>query len=137
MIVRKRRPRKGAYLEKFLENMKRPLDKITNYQLELVKDKVCAAIADAVARSYEIRKSYKSAFTSDLDTLFERVDVAETVGDIKSICSQLVSKYKEVGGDLACKTLKEFLQKIEKDTLTSVKGVIYYKSEFESKRKEK
>ena len=117
--------------------MKRPLDKITNYQLELVKDKVCAAIADAVARSYEIRKSYKSAFTSDLDTLFERVDVAETVGDIKSICSQLVSKYKEVGGDLACKTLKEFLQKIEKDTLTSVKGVIYYKSEFESKRKEK
>lgn len=115
--------------------MKRPLDKITNYQLELVKDKVCAAIADAVARSYEIKANYKSAFTSDLNTLFERVDGAETVGDITNICSQLVAKYREVGGDLACKTLKEFLQKIEKETLTSVKGVIYYKSEFESKKK--
>ena len=102
-----------------------------------MKDKVCAAIADAVARSYEIKANYKSAFTSDLNTLFERVDGAETVGDITRICSQLVAKYKEVGGDLACKTLKEFLKKIEKDTLTSVKGVIYYKSEFESKRKEK
>ena len=117
--------------------MKRPLDKITNYQLELAKDKVCAAIADAVARSYEIRKTHKSAFISDLNALFERVDDADTVGDITNICSQLVSKYNEVGGDLACKQLKEFLQKIEKDTLTSVKGVIYYKSEFESKRKEK
>lgn len=117
--------------------MKRPLDKITNYQLELVKDKVCAAISDAVARSYEIRKSYKSAFVSDLNTLFECVDDAETVGDITSICSQLIAKYREVGGDLACKMLKEFLEKIKKDTLTSVKGVIYYKSEFESKRKEK
>ena len=115
--------------------MKRPLDKITNYQLELVKDKVCAAIADAVARSYEIRKSYKSAFTSDLNTLFERVDTAESVGDITNICSQLVSKYNEVGGDLACKQLKEFLEKIEKDTLTSRNGMIYYKSEFESKKK--
>ena len=117
--------------------MKRQLDKITNYQLELVKDKVCAAIADAVARSYEIRKSYKGAFTSDLDALFERVDVADNVGDITSICSQLVAKYREVGGDLACKMLKEFLQKIEKDTLTSRDGVIYYKSEFRAKRKEK
>ena len=110
---------------------------MTHYQLELVKDKVCAAIADAVARSYEIKTNYKSAFTSDLNTLFERVDGAENVGDITCICSQLIAKYKEVGGDLACKMLKEFLQKIEKDTLTSVKGVIYYKSEFESKRKEK
>ena len=117
--------------------MKRPLDKITNYQLELVKDKVCAAIADAVARSYEIRKSHKSAFTSDLNTLFERVDGAETVGDITNRCSQFVAKYREVGGNLACKMLKEFLEKIEKDTLTSVKGVIYYKSEFESKKKRK
>lgn len=98
---------------------------------------MCAAIADAVARSYEIRKSYKSAFVSDLNTLFECVDDAETVGDITSITSQFVSKYSEVGGDLACKMLKEFLEKIKKDTLTSVKGVIYYKSEFESKRKEK
>ena len=114
--------------------MKRPLDKITNYQLELVKDKVCAAIADAVARSYEIKANYKSAFTGDLDALWERVDVADTVGDITSICSQLVSKYKEVGGDLACKTLKEFLQKIEKDTLTSRDGIVYYKSEFRAKR---
>ena len=110
---------------------------MTHYQLELVKDKVCAAIADAVARSYEIKATYKSAFTSDLDALWERVDGAESVGDITRICSQLLAKYKEVGGDLACKMLKEFLQKIEKDTLTSVKGVIYYKSEFESKRKEK
>ena len=110
---------------------------MTNYQLELVKDKACAAIADAVARSYEIRKSYKSAFISDLNALFERVNVAENVGDITSIISQLLAKYSEVGGDLACKMLKEFLQKIEKDTLTSVKGVLYYKSEFESKRKEK
>lgn len=117
--------------------MKRPLDKITNYQLELVKDKVCAAIADAVARSYEIKRNYKSSFTSDLNALFERVDVADTVGDITNICSQLVSKYREVGGDLACKQLKEFLQKIEKDTLTSRDGVIYYKSEFRAKRKEK
>ena len=109
---------------------------MTHYQLELVKDKVCAAIADAVARSYEIRKTHKSAFISDLNALFERVDDAENVGDITNICSQLVSKYREVGGDLACKMLKEFLEKIEKDTLTSVKGVIYYKSEFESKRKE-
>lgn len=117
--------------------MKRPLDKITNYQLELVKDKVCAAIADAVARSFEIKASYKSAFISDLDALWERVDVADNIGDITSICSQLIAKYSEVGGDLACKMLKEFLEKIEKDSLTSVKGVIYYKSEFESKRKEK
>ena len=117
--------------------MKRPLDKITNYQLELVKDKVCAAIADAVACSYEIRKTHKSAFTSDLNTLFERVDGAETVGDITSICSQLIAKYNEVGGDLACKALKEFLEKIEKDTLTSQKGVIYYKSELRDKTKEK
>ena len=115
--------------------MKRHLDKITNYQLELVKDKVCAAIADAVARSYEIRKTHKSAFTSDLDTLFERVDVADNVGDITNICSQLVSKYKEVGGDLACKQLKEFLEKIEKDTLTSRDGIVYYRSEFRAKRK--
>ena len=86
--------------------MKRPLDKITNYQLELVKDKVCAAIADAVARSYEIKANYKRAFASDLNALFERVDVADTVGDITSICSQLVSKYNEVGGDFACKMLK-------------------------------
>ena len=110
---------------------------MTHYQLELVKDKVCAAIADAVARSYELKANYKSAFTSDLNSLFERVDVAENVGDITCICSQLIAKYNEVGGDLACKMLKEFLKKIEKDTLTSVKGVIYYKSEFESKRKEK
>ena len=110
---------------------------MTHYQLELVKDKVCAAIADAVARSYEIKANYKSEFISDLNTLFERVDGAETVGDITCICAQLIAKYGEVGGDLACKMLKEFLQKIEKDTLTSVKGVIYYKSEFESKRKEK
>ena len=108
---------------------------MTHYQLELVKDKVCAAIADAVARSYEIKTNYKSAFTSDLNALFERVDVAETVGDITSISSQLIAKYKEVGGDLACKMLKEFLEKIKKDTLTSVKGVIYYQSEFESKKK--
>ena len=110
---------------------------MTNYQLELVKDKVCAAIADAVARSYEIKTNYKSAFKDDLNALWERVDTAETVGDITRIVSQLLAKYNEVGGDLACKMLKEFLQKIEKNTLTSVKGVIYYKSEFESKRKEK
>ena len=115
--------------------MKKPLDKITNYQLELVKDKVCAAIADAVACSYEIKESYKRAFVSDLDALWERVDVADTVGEITNICSQLVSKYSEVGGDLACKQLKEFLQKIEKDTLTSRDGIVYYKSEFESKKK--
>lgn len=108
---------------------------MTHYQLELVKDKVCAAIADAVARSYEIKANYKSAFISDLNALFKRVDVADKVGDITNIASQLIAKYDEVGGDLACKQLKEFLKKIEKDTLTSVKGVIYYKSEFESKRK--
>ena len=117
--------------------MKRPLDKITNYQLELVKDKVCASISDAVARSYEIKTSHKSAFINDLDALWERVDVADNVGDITSICSQFVSKYREVGGDLACKGLKEFLEKIKKDTLTSRDGVIYYRSEFIAKRKEK
>ena len=115
--------------------MKRPLDKITNYQLELVKDKACAAIADAVACSYEIKESYKRAFISDLDALWERVDVAGTVGDITRICSQLIAKYSEVGGDIACKQLKEFLEKIEKDTLTSRDGIVYYKSEFESKKK--
>ena len=108
---------------------------MTHYQLELVKDKVCAAIADAVARSYEIKTNYKSAFTSDLNALFERVDTAENVGDITRICSQLLAKYNEVGGDFACKMLKEFLEKIEKDTLTSRGGVVYYKSEFESKKK--
>ena len=108
---------------------------MTHYQLELVKDKVCAAIADAVARSYELKGNYKSAFISDLNALFERVDVAESVGDITRICAQLVAKYREVGGDLACKMLKEFLQKIEKDTLTSRDGIVYYKSEFESKKK--
>lgn len=117
--------------------MKRPLDKITNYQLELVKDKVCAAIADAVARSYEIRKSYKSAFTSDLNTLFELVDGAETVGDITRIVSQLLAKYSEVGGDLACKKLEEFLEKIKKETLTKKDNIVYYMSEFESKKKRK
>ena len=110
---------------------------MTHYQLELVKDKVCAAIADAVARSYEIKANYKNAFTSDLNTLFERVDVAENVGDITRICAQLLAKYSEVGGGLACKQLKEFLEKIEKDTLTSRDGIIYYKSEFRAKRKEK
>ena len=98
---------------------------------------MCAAIADAVACSYEIRNSYKSAFISDLDALWERVDVAGTVGDITHICAQLIAKYREVGGDLACKQLKEFLQKIEKDTLTSRDNIVYYKSEFESKRKRK
>lgn len=122
-------------MRKFYKNMKRPLDKITNYQLELIKDKVCAAIADAVARSYEIKANYKSAFISDLNALFERVDTAESVGDITRICAQLIAKYKEVGGDLACKMLKEFLQKIKKDTLTSRDGIVYYKSEFESKKK--
>ena len=110
---------------------------MTHYQLELVKDKVCAAIADAVARSYEIRTNYKNAFTNDLNALFERVDVAENVGDITRIVSQLLAKYNEVGGDLACKMLKEFLEKIEKDTLTSRDGIIYYKSEFESKKENK
>ena len=108
---------------------------MTHYQLELVKDKVCAAIADAVARSYEIKANYKNAFTSDLNALFERVDVAENVGDITHIVSQLLAKYNEVGGDLACKMLKEFLEKIEKDTLTSRDGTIYYKSEFRAKKK--
>ena len=111
------------------------LDKLTHYQLELVKDKVCAAIADAVACSHEIKANYKDAFTSDLNTLFERVDVAENVGDITHIVSELLAKYNEVGGDLACKMLKEFLQKIEKDTLTSRDGIIYYKSEFRAKKK--
>ena len=108
---------------------------MTHYQLELVKDKVCAAIADAVARSYEIKANYKNAFTTDLNALFERVDVAENVGDITRICSQLVAKYSEVGGDLACKQLKEFLEKIEKDMLTSQNGIVYYKSEFRAKKK--
>lgn len=110
---------------------------MTHYQLELVKDKVCAAIADAVARSYEIRKSYKSAFISDLNALFERVDVAETVGDITSICSQLIAKYNEVGGGLACKQLKEFLEKIEKEQLTKKNNIVYYTSELRAKEKEK
>ena len=108
---------------------------MTHYQLELVKDKVCAAIADAVACSYEIKANYKSAFTNDLNALFERVDTAETFVDITCICSQLLAKYSEVGGDIACKRLKEFLQKIEKDTLTSQNGIIYYKSEFRAKKK--
>lgn len=110
---------------------------MTHYQLELVKDKACAAIADAVACSYEIKESYKRAFINDLDALWERVDVADNVEDITNICLQLVAKYNEVGGDLACNMLKEFLQKIGKDTLTSRDGIVYYKSEFESKRKEK
>ena len=117
--------------------MKKPLDKRTKYRLELVKDKGCAAIADAVACSYEIKGRYKRAFVSDLNALWERVDVAGTVGDITYICAQLIAKYREVGGDLACKQLKEFLQKIEKDTLTSRNSIVYYKSEFESKRKRK
>ena len=108
---------------------------MTHYQLELVKDKVCAAIADSVARSYEIKRDYKSAFTSDLDALFERVDVADTVGEITRLVSQIIAKYREVGGDIACKQLKEFLEKIEKDTLTSRDGIVYYKSEFRAKKK--
>lgn len=135
MIIREHAPRKGAYLEIFRKSMKRPLDKITNYQLELVKDKVCAAIADAVACSYELKKDYRQAFINDLNSLFERVDTADNVGDIINITSQLIAKYSEVGGVLACKMLKEFLQKIEKDTLTSRDGVVYYKSEFRAKKK--
>ena len=110
---------------------------MTHYQLELVKDKVCAAIADAVARSYEIRNSYKSAFISDLNMLFERVDGAETFGDITRVCSQLIAKYSEVGGDLACKKIKEFLKKIEKETLTKKDNIVYYTSELRAKTKEK
>ena len=108
---------------------------MTHYQLELVKDKVCAAIADAVARSYEIKANYKSAFVNDLNALFERVDKSEVFGDITRLVSQIIAKYREVGGDLACKQLKEFLEKIEKDMLTSRDGVIYYKSEFRAKKK--
>ena len=118
-----------------MRNFERGAYILTHYQLELVKDKVCAAIADAVARSYEIKANYKNAFINDLNVLFERVDTAETVGDITRIVSQLIAKYNEVGGDLACKRLKEFLEKIKKDTLTSRDGIIYYKSEFESKKK--
>lgn len=115
--------------------MKGGLDKLTHYQLELVKDKVCAAIADAVARSYEIKANYKSAFTSDLDALWERVDASETVGDITRSLSPLIAKYREVGGDLACKKLEEFLEKIKKETLTKKDNIVYYMSEFESKKK--
>ena len=111
------------------------LDKLTHYQLELVKDKVCAAIADAVARSYEMKANYKSAFVNDLNALCERVDKSEVFGDITRLVSQIIAKYREVGGDLACKQLKEFLEKIEKDMLTSRDGVIYYKSEFRAKKK--
>ena len=100
-----------------------------------MKDKVCAAIADAVARSYEIKANYKSAFVNDLNALFERVDKSEVFGDITRLVSQIIAKYREVGGDLACKQLKEFLEKIEKDMLTSRDGVIYYKSEFRAKKK--
>ena len=100
-----------------------------------MKDKVCAAIADAVARSYEIKANYKNAFINDLNALFERVGVAENVRDITRLVSQFIAKYREVGGDLACKQLKEFLEKIEKDMLTSRDGVIYYKSEFRAKKK--
>ena len=110
---------------------------MTHYQLELVKDKVCAAIADAVACSDELKKDYRQAFINDLNSLFKRVNAAGKVGDITHIVSQLLAKYNEVGGDLACKMLKEFLEKIEKDTLTSRDGMIYYKSEFESKKKRK
>ena len=108
---------------------------MTHYQLELVKYKVCAAIADAVACSYEIKSNYKNAFINDLNALFKRVDVADNVGDITRLLSQIIAKYREFGGDLACRQLKEFLEKIKKDTLTSRDGVIYYKSEFESKKK--
>ena len=87
---------------------------MTHHQLELVKNKVCAAIADAVARSCELEKSHKQAFIEDLDALFERVNVAEKVGDITRIVSQLLAKYNEVGGDLACKKLKDFLEKSKK-----------------------
>ena len=118
-----------------MRNFERGAYILTHYQLELVKDKVCAAIADAVARSYEIKANYKNAFINDLNVLFERVDTAETVGDITRIVSQLIAKYNEVGGDLACKMLKEFLEKIEKDTLTSRDGIVYYKSEFRAKKK--
>ena len=102
-----------------------------------MKDKACAAIADAVARSYELEKSYKQSFINDLNELWERVDAAENVGDITRIVSQLLAKYNEVGGDLACKQLKEFLEKIEKETLTKKDNIVYYMSEIESKRKEK
>ena len=124
-------------MRKFEKSEGGGLAKLTHYQLELVKDKVYDAIDDAVARSYEVKANYKSAFTSDLNALFERVDVANDVGDITRLVSQIISKYREVGGDLACKRLKEFLEKIEKDTLTSRDGIIYYKSEFESKKKRK
>lgn len=110
---------------------------MTNYQLELVKDKVCAAIADAVARSYEIKENYKSAFINDLNALWERVDVAETAGDITRLVSQIIAKYSEVGGNLACRNLKEFLEKIEKDALTKKDNIVYYKSELRAKTKEK
>ena len=108
---------------------------MTHYQLELVKDKVCAAISDAVACSFEIKANYKSAFINDLNALWERVDVAETVGDITRLVSQIIAKYNEVGGDFACKMLKEFLEKIEKEPLTKKENIVYYLSELRAKEK--
>lgn len=108
---------------------------MTYYQLELVKDKACAAIADAVACSYELKKDYRQAFINDLNSLFKRVDVAGKVGDITHIVSQLIAKYNEVGGVVACKKLKEFLEKVEKEPLTMKNNIVYYASELRAKEK--
>ena len=110
---------------------------MTYYQLELVKDKACAAIADAVACSDELKKGYRQAFINDLNSLFKRVNVAGKVGDVTHIVSQLIAKYNEVGGVVACKKLKEFLEKVEKEPLTMKNNIVYYASELRAKEKEK
>ena len=110
---------------------------MTYYQLELVKDKACAAIADAVACSDELKKDYRQAFINDLNSLFKRVNVAGKVGDVTNIVSQLIAKYNEVGGVVACKKLKEFLEKVEKEPLTMKNHIVYYTTKLRAKEKEK
>lgn len=83
-------------------------------RLEDVKNRACAAIAYAVARSCEIRASQRSAFLSDLDALFARVESAETLADMLRPIPFFLSKYDEYGGDIASKKIEEFFKKTEK-----------------------
>lgn len=83
-------------------------------RLEYMKDKARGAIVDAVARSYEIKTRYKSAYIVDLEVLFNCVESAEKTADITRLIPGFLLKYNEVGGDTATKKIREFFEKFRR-----------------------
>lgn len=86
-------------------------------RLEYVKDKARAAIVDAVARSFEIKTKYKSAYIVDLEVLFNCVETAERTADITRRIPDFLLKYNEVGGDTATKKIRDFFEKFKRKSV--------------------